>query len=783
MIRIGSFSRMVILHVADLVAFFVCLVVFSTTTTACFVPPADRLRPGRRLWTPPNVNSNLYRYGGTTSGGGGHGGGSGNGGNDFGRSFFDSSNDPPSLWSSFSNWAHKQVQEDESSVPDDAHDDEGTRETEPSFMSNNTETIRGGATRRRNNPDHATIQSTKTRPASSISKRIKGIFRGKAKRQEDELMQQLQTMPIQRVQVPNTTVLPDSVIQSAALQAGMMGQPLRSDRVHDFANFLTSWYQRQGYVLHSVTGATLRPETATAEITVQEPILHQEPVGIVFVKEMVLDQETGEMLTPRQYKDRHSVQKSKGGLPIGFGDDDSQVSDLNDKVNTTFVATSQGRTRPSRIARALQLRPGQHFQWQGSRWMKIRESGIFGRILQTAPRAMPDGTVQLQIVATETPARNLEYGVGKSLYTGSWEGELDFEHGNLLGGGEVLGLSVRQGAHDAEPSVHVQFSDDRFGMEGGYDIEVFSDYIGDAVEGGLGGSKLKQMKNFFQRKKPPGGGSIETVIEEEETPIGAATAGAPISFDEDSLYNRRGATFRLRNPIDESIMLNSVVSASVERAKTKHGFYEGIGSASLGVGPIVHDLPLGARADIDVRLRVGTRVSRGTRDADTEDDKSGGILSAFTSRAMPYSAVTATTRQIVPLLSIFKRPILLALKQSLTTSTRTLPRHEARAQGHSCKIRGVGSSEPISSAFWGTTELRIPIPLPIANIEEDASLVVFGDWRLSKEYSMSPFERKSSVGLGLRKTVQGIPVQYNVCYSNKEQKVRATFGLGRDFMV
>jgi hypothetical protein len=32
----------------------------------------------------------------------------------------------------------------------------------------------------------------------------------------------------------------------------------------------------------------------------------------------------------------------------------------------------------------------------------------------------------------------LEYGLGKSLYTGSCEGELDFEHQNLFGGGETV---------------------------------------------------------------------------------------------------------------------------------------------------------------------------------------------------------------------------------------------------------------------------------------------------------------------------------------------------------
>ena len=48
---------------------------------------------------------------------------------------------------------------------------------------------------------------------------------------------------------------------------------------------------------------------------------------------------------------------------------------------------------------------------------------------------------------------------------------------DIFGGGESLGLMVRRGAKDPEPSVTLRFSDDKFGMTGGYDAEIFSDYI------------------------------------------------------------------------------------------------------------------------------------------------------------------------------------------------------------------------------------------------------------------------------------------------------------------
>ena len=128
------------------------------------------------------------------------------------------------------------------------------------------------------------------------------------------------------------------------------------------------------------------------------------------------------------------------------------------------------------------LSPGRQFRWDGNRWRQISASGIFAQILKASPEPMRDGTVQLHIHATEAAARHLEYGLGKSLYTKSWEVELDFEHQHLLGNGESLGLTVHRGTKDTEPSVRLRYADEKFGMEGGYDVELFIDFIGDKLE-------------------------------------------------------------------------------------------------------------------------------------------------------------------------------------------------------------------------------------------------------------------------------------------------------------
>lgn len=569
---------------------------------------------------------------------------------------------------------------------------------------------------------------------------------------EEAIMEKLRSIPIRHVVVPNSTVLPDSVIQSAARRSGLLGQPLRTDRVNDFARTVQRWYQKEGYVLHAVTGATLQPETGTAEIAVQEPITAGHPVGIVFCQERVIDPETGRLMTFREYKDYHSTRKT-----IGYKD-----TVRKEDLNMTYVTVQEGRTRPKRIAAALGLEPGQHFRWNAVRWQKVASSGIFSKIFQASPRPLPDGSVQLQILCTEAPSRHLEYGISRSLYTGSWEGEVDFEHFNLLGGGEVLGFTFRRGIKG--PSGRLRFSDERFGVEGGYDVEVFRDFLGDDVKSSEKGD-----------------------IDPASTDLSASSAD-----HDDALVDRKGAMFRLRNPIDTRLMARSVASAAVERVTSKSGQHESIGSATLGVGPFDRRLPKGARSNMDARFTAGTRFSLQdssmleARSESAPETASGGRFSStFMSHCIPYFTTTATTRQVFPLLtapSAKTRPVVLALRHSVTASTKSLPRHEAKALGVANSIRGSSRNGMVSTAVCGTTELRIPIQLPLKT-QQDASIVLFGDWMVAKGDVSSRFVRKTGVGVGLRKSLQGIPIMCNVCYAKDEGKVKTTFGLGKDFDV
>jgi len=236
---------------------------------------------------------------------------------------------------------------------------------------------------------------------------VKGRFQSKETKKQQELLERLQIMPVRQVVIQNSTVLPPNVVRTAVKRSGLIGSPLKMDRVQELSRNLKRWYTRQGYILHSVTGATLDPKTATASISVEEPVVSALPVEIVFCKEKVIDQETGELMTFKKYREKKlkELEKKSGGFSR-FQSVDLKI-DRKD-LNTTLVTTS-GQTKASKIAKALKLNPGQPFQWRDNRWSKIASSGVFSKIIKASPEPASDGGVCLQVYAMEPPPRHLEY--------------------------------------------------------------------------------------------------------------------------------------------------------------------------------------------------------------------------------------------------------------------------------------------------------------------------------------------------------------------------------------
>jgi len=579
----------------------------------------------------------------------------------------------------------------------------------------------------------AASRQTKSRGSKASKKQ------GRLTKAEKEAKKLADTVIVKSVSAPNSTVLPPSALAAAGRQSGLVGGKFVPDTVQGCAARVDQWYRRAGYFANSVKGATLDADAGVAKLEVEEATVSSQPVEIVCVKEVAIDERTGQTMSLSAMRRKLILE--------GGGDDDGSVS-----FNTTIVET-KGRTSPSAIAAAMNLRPGEPFKFDPSRWNNRIESasggGIFSRVWNLAPVRAPDGSVQLRIVATEAPARNLEYGVTKSLYNDIWEGEVGFSHGNLFGGGERLDLMVRRGTREPHPSFNAKFTGNSLTPESAYDIEAFNEYIG--VTGHEGGAS-----------------------------------------------SRRGLTVRFPRFLSRRIR----GSASLEKtaARTSAGEHDHLIHSSFDIGPYYQQLPAGGRSSLQGTANVGGKL-------DLSKVKKG--VTKILGGMIPYSSYAATARQIFPLssssASANKPPITLALQHRASASTSELPQHEALAIGFAARVRGYSPkmNGPLSSSIVGTAEIRIPVTLPVKSLVNDGSVVVFSDWMAASRWTIRDIKnkvkskavrssasapllskpmRKACAGIGLRSVLQGIPVKVDFTITD-DGKVGANMALGPDFDV
>lgn len=240
---------------------------------------------------------------------------------------------------------------------------------------------------------------------------------------EDDNDVDISTIPVEKVEAPKSTILPNAIIRSAGQRSGLTGSVMRSDKVQKCAQIVRSWYMKRGYVLHSVTGATLHADNGTATLNVVEPKSSDLPLDIRFAKMVPIDPETGETTTMRKYK-----QKLEGKRGRAFKAE--EWTKIKSSLNSTLVE-AKGRTNPRTLSKRLGLKSGDHFRWDGRLWQNIANSGIFTKIWRANPVRLEDGSVQVQVLAEESPSKNLEYGIQKSLYTGNWVSKYILNLSNL----------------------------------------------------------------------------------------------------------------------------------------------------------------------------------------------------------------------------------------------------------------------------------------------------------------------------------------------------------------
>lgn len=652
------------------------------------------------------------------------------------------------------------------------------------------------------------LQNMVLRPFQIVGKNLPSLGKKKnndtsaAKDQE----QVLRSTTIQSVTAPTSALLPSDVIKQSATDAKLIGGTLNPESLELTATAINRWYADNGYVLNSVTGATLIP-AATDEDDEDDESSNEGRVELK-VKEVKISKNSQKGFPVKlrfvERVDDNEIEMNDQSSLITLPVQSTEMSQPKEEQQS-FKVTS-GVTRPKKIARMTMLEPGSHFRILPSKWSKLvaypggvfgaggGRSAIFSQIhaVRPIPEESSQGDdVSVEIIASENkPHTALEYGLTKSLYNDKWEGEFDLKNTNAFGGGEVATFNVRKGhsnkiiagrnskRNSDQKWVRLNGGPLSWRMSikdsyAGYDLNLFQDNVG-----GHRGSSIKTQKI--------------TAEDESESDV----------LDRSPM--RIGATMRFRLPPSMKRKFKaSVVSATFERINE-----QSIASTSVGVGPVRFNPLHSLQSFFSGSITSGVR-SQSDRGANT------GVV--------PYAAGTCTSHQIIPLGS---SPANFALRHVASGGTKYLPRHEAISLGLSSKVRGYNynyqsqtTSESLSTdgeqeqghwhalkkflrggnsagairpslatskALSGTVELRVPFMAPSENLRPIVSgtFLFFGDWSLTHAHtSPSSIDKEntplrcSSAGVGLRKVVQGVPIKVDACIT--EHGTRGVFfGIG-----
>ena len=678
--------------------------------------------------------------------------------------------------------------------------------------------------------------------ASALSKNLPANpFQGNIKDQSNEskLKQQhrlLSSTVVRSVSAPGSELLPLDDITQCAKESNLIGGTLTPETLELTANKINRLYLEHGYVMNCVTGATLVPSSdekandgqGHVELKVREVKLarpNQRKSSLVHVRFV-------EKMNPEDAGDKDNVIS----LPLKSSSDQYQPG------HQTYRIVS-GRTRPSKVAQMLNLVPGSHFCILPDLWSRLvaspgsdavggggkqQQSPIFSAIHALRPLPTAQDSVELEIVATENTYVSLEYGITKSLYSDQWEGELDLKHANLLGGGEVATMNVRKGKSRRQKndsgrknwkhlfssgpiSWRMSIKDDSLGSShAGYDMEVFRDHVGVSGKEGDGKGDTDEFKAI---------GAVE--INQSKVNVYSNEEDCPL---------RTGIKMKLRLPqSSHPFALPKAVSARFECVDpfTTNDCAQCMTSMSADFGYQktwkVSTRPV--RSIVSTTMTAGRKWNAGGKPKEFDE-----------SSPLPYATGTISSQQIMPLSNEGESlPSMdLEIRHVASASSRHLPRHEAVILGLSSRIRGykynyqqspmkhqqqetnddeeksllrslknlvrgkgIEQFRPpiaLSKAISGTIEVRIPFErLVSSSIIGRGNVVLFGDWCFSQAQPLpslvlqSPGDggfsaesfRHSSLGIGLRKVVQGIPLKVDACLTEHGTK-GLSFGIGHN---
>ena len=592
--------------------------------------------------------------------------------------------------------------------------------------------------------------------------RLPSIIRNrfsKQRKDRDTAMRQeepLSSTKVTSVSAPGSAI-PQAFITQCAEECGLIGFTLTPEKLEHASSMINRWYIRNGFALNCVIGATLVPSEAEGS---------DDGTVVLKVREVKLATSTKPNYTPLKLTFIDKVQ--------GDGADSTSLEDLlsirEEDGSEAVYSRSQGRTSPNKLARMLRMDSGSPLQLNPTIISELaafptdkrKQSALFSKIhaVRPVPTSKTDEVEVEMVVSENKPYTALEYGITKSLYTNEWEGELNAKNTNAFGGGEVVTVKICKGRSklggDGKPNIRglmngqsnwrISLRDDYLGDDSGYELDLFQ---GDIDEG----SSCRPIRT---------GSSMKVNV--------------PRSMGERFILPVRTISSRFEH-IQETDQRGAQCVASVD---TQLGQFESAWGS--------------VRSSTSVVAKFGGKIDIGKGE----------------SRVEPYVSCCAVSEQSSRLGR--SRGMHLSLRNVVSTSSRHIPSHEAYQIGLSSRVRGYGYNAKrsrkhtrpkspvamlrdtlescrgelvhpplsLSSAISGSLEIRVPfdgLSHAASRITGDGNMVVFGDWCFASPTNTGA-SRYSSVGVGARKSLNGIPLKIDACLTEHGTK-GVFFGLGQ----
>ena len=261
--------------------------------------------------------------------------------------------------------------------------------------------------------------------------------------------------------------------------------------VEKLAEKINDYYLSNGYPFCRVLEIKLQSKkchvgerkSSSLFLSVYEPTVCDPPLVVRFRREMVElgsgGGEKPEVITVSEFKKRKLEEENERKFKsvTSFSGEGGGGIYHTKNMRTVYLPTSSGKTNARKLAKAMALTPGHVLKWDKNKWNKIKSSSLFD-VVSCNPILNDNGTISLVLEGCEKKCNHIEYGVTKSLYSKSWEGEMKLLVRNLFGGDEFGSVTAKRGMSDTQPSVRIGYGDEKFGDFGGWRVEGFNEYIG-----------------------------------------------------------------------------------------------------------------------------------------------------------------------------------------------------------------------------------------------------------------------------------------------------------------